>query len=70
MLIPIRTYPTTEEAYIVCGLLESHGIRAEVQDTAGNSVFPSLDDNNGSSSVIIDSSDRTKAEELLLQHED
>lgn len=70
MLTPIRSYTTPEEAYIVRGLLEEHGIPATVEDAGYNSVFPSLDDSHGSTMLLVDDDHLSAAEELLKEHKD
>lgn len=70
MMKPIRTYNTAEEAYIVRGLLASHGIDALVRDTGNNSVFPSLDGNDSSATLYVDESQLARAGALLASHGD
>ena len=70
MLKPLRIYPTSEQAYIVRGMLADAGINATVQDTGMNSVFPSLDENSGGATLLVPAKDVEKAEELLACHDD
>lgn len=65
MLTPIRTYNNVDQAYMVRGLLASEGITAEVQDAGPNSVFPSLDDNEGYATIYVDASQVEAADEIL-----
>lgn len=70
MLEVIRSYTNTDEAYLTKGLLESNGIEAVIQDVGGNSVFPSLNVDNGSVNLLVEQKNARKAQEILRQHHD
>lgn len=70
MLIPIRTYSNTQDAYIAHGMLAAAGIESSVTSASANSVFPSLDTDNAGTTLYVEEKDASKAEELLQNHGD
>ncbi len=63
--VTITSYSTPEEASIVQGMLESHGIQSVIRDR-NNLYVPIF----GGVDLMVDEADAARARELLKEHDD
>lgn len=64
----LKTYGSPESAYIEAGMLRSHGIRCEVNESAGSELFPAPDGGVGTTALYVDASQADEALKLLQSH--
>lgn len=66
-MVLLQEYDTPQEAYIVKGMLESHGIEAYISQSVLSSVFPAPDSGTGAVGVYVSEQSLEKAKNLLRQ---
>ena len=66
----LKTYGNQESAYIDAGMLRTHGIKCEVQESAGSELFPAPDGGIGWTKLFVDRDQGDQALNLLKNYSD